>query len=68
MSAKAKMPGVVHTMNVKVGDTVTENQPVGIIEAMKMEMPIVVTNAGVVKFAAQPGDRIEAGGFIVEVE
>jgi len=68
MSALAQMPSVVHTINVKVGDTVSENQQVGTVEAMKMEMPIVVTKGGTVTFVAKLGDRVDPGGILVEVE
>ncbi|RXT58027.1 acetyl-CoA carboxylase biotin carboxyl carrier protein subunit [Lacticaseibacillus chiayiensis] len=44
----APMPGTVTKILVKVGDTVTENQPLMILEAMKMENEIVAPKAGTV--------------------
>ena len=42
------MPGNILRILVNVGDTVTENQPLMILEAMKMENEIVAAKAGVV--------------------
>ena len=42
------MPGNILRILVNVGDTVTENQPLMILEAMKMENEIVASKAGVV--------------------
>lgn len=42
------MPGTILRILVNVGDTVAENQPLMILEAMKMENEIVASKAGVV--------------------
>ncbi|WP_454919994.1 acetyl-CoA carboxylase biotin carboxyl carrier protein subunit [Abiotrophia defectiva] len=42
------MPGTILRILVNVGDTVVENQPLMILEAMKMENEIVASKAGVV--------------------
>ena len=42
------MPGNILRILVNVGDTVSENQPLMILEAMKMENEIVAAKAGVV--------------------
>ena len=42
------MPGTILRILVHVGDTVAENQPLMILEAMKMENEIVASKAGVV--------------------
>lgn len=44
----APMPGTVLKVLVNVGDTVSENQPLLILEAMKMENEIVAGKAGTV--------------------
>ncbi len=43
------LPGVVLSINVKEGDTVSAGQTLMILEAMKMENEINATQAGVVK-------------------
>ena len=44
----APMPGTVTKILVKDGDAVTENQPLMILEAMKMENEIVAPKAGTI--------------------
>ena len=46
---EAPMPGTIFKILVNVGDTVKTNQPVMILEAMKMENEIVATQDGTVK-------------------
>ena len=45
---QSPMPGTILRILVNVGDTVAENQPLMILEAMKMENEIVASKAGVV--------------------
>lgn len=44
----APMPGTILDIHVKVGDTVTANQPVMVLEAMKMENEVVAEQAGTI--------------------
>ena len=44
----APMPGNILKLLVNVGDSVQENQPVMILEAMKMEIPVVAPADGTV--------------------
>lgn len=44
----APMPGTILDIHVKVGDTVVKNQPVMVLEAMKMENEVVADKDGVV--------------------
>ena len=43
------MPGTIFQVHVKEGDEVVEGQELLVLEAMKMENPIVSTAAGKVK-------------------
>ena len=45
----APMPGKIIDVLVKVGDTVSEDDELVILEAMKMENPVYSTAGGVVK-------------------
>jgi acetyl-CoA carboxylase biotin carboxyl carrier protein len=45
----APMVGKIVAIKVKVGDRVQEDDEIAIMEAMKMEMPIVAPASGVVK-------------------
>ena len=65
----APMGGKVIEVKVKVGDTVNEDDEVIIIEAMKMELPIVATGAGTVKeIKCEVGDAVEAEMVLVVLE
>ena len=44
----APMPGTILDIHVKVGDPVTANQPVMVLEAMKMENEVVAEQAGTI--------------------
>ncbi len=45
----APMVGQIVDIKVKVGDQVKEDDEIAVLEAMKMEMPIVAPASGVVK-------------------
>jgi biotin carboxyl carrier protein len=61
--------GVVHKVNVAVGDMVKENQPVVVIEAMKMNTNISSPVAGKVKeIKVNPGDAVQQGQVLVIFE
>ena len=63
------MVGKIVSVSVKVGDKVEENDQVAVLEAMKMEMPVVATLGGVVKQVfVNPGQEVEADTPIVLIE
>ena len=65
----APMGGKVLDVKVKIGDPVKEDDEVIIIEAMKMELPIVATGSGTVKdVKCKKGDSIEADAVMVVLE
>jgi biotin carboxyl carrier protein len=52
-----------------VGDRVAHRQPLLVLEAMKMETPVVSPYDAVVKAVhVQEGDRIAGGALLVELE
>jgi acetyl-CoA carboxylase biotin carboxyl carrier protein len=54
---------------VKAGDHVTEDTVVCVIEAMKMEMPVVAPITGTVKeICVAPGQEVEAEAVIAVIE
>jgi biotin carboxyl carrier protein len=63
------MVGKIVSVTVKVGDWVEENDQVAVLEAMKMEMPIVAPISGVVKeVCVSGGQEVEAEATIAIIE
>ncbi len=65
----APMGGKVIDVKVKSGDTINEDDEVIILEAMKMELPVVATSSGTVKeVLCNSGDSVEADAVLVVLE
>jgi acetyl-CoA carboxylase biotin carboxyl carrier protein len=65
----APMAGKVIDIKVNIGDAVQEDDEVAIIEAMKMEMPILTYADGTVKeIKIAKGDSVEADQVLMIIE
>jgi len=65
----APMAGKIIKILVAPGDTVSEDDEVLILEAMKMEMPVVCSCDGTVKeIKVKEGDAVEAEQAVIIVE
>ena len=65
----APMPGRVVRLLVATGDEVSARQPIVVVEAMKMENELRSSAAGRVRaIRAQPGEAVEKGAVLVELE
>jgi acetyl-CoA carboxylase biotin carboxyl carrier protein len=65
----APMAGKVIEIKVNVGDSVHEDDEVAVIEAMKMEMPILTYTDGTVKeIKIAKGDSVEADQVLMIIE
>ena len=63
------MPATVIRLEVAPGDTVRARQPLVVLEAMKMEIPVHSPFEGTVKAVhVAEGDRIAGGSLLVELE
>lgn len=65
----APMPGIVVSLKVKIGDSVSRGQPLCILEAMKMENEITASKTGVVKeIYVSKGSSVSQGQplFLIE--
>jgi acetyl/propionyl-CoA carboxylase alpha subunit len=66
---QAQMPGTVIRVLVAEGDEVSARQPLLVLEAMKMETPVVSPHEGVVRRVhVAEGDQVAAGALLIELE
>jgi acetyl-CoA carboxylase biotin carboxyl carrier protein len=65
----APMGGKVIDVKVNVGDAVNEGDEVVILEAMKMELPVVAPESGTVKeVKCKKGDAVEADAVLIAMQ
>lgn len=65
----APMPGKVVAFLAKAGDSVTQGQPVAVMEAMKMEHTLTAPRDGVVaELLYAVGDQVAEGGELLRLE
>ena len=68
-SVTAPMVGKILKVEKKVGDRVEEDDVVIVMEAMKMEIPVVAPASGVLKeIKVAPGQAVEAEDTLAEIE
>jgi biotin carboxyl carrier protein len=66
---EAPLPGKIVRVEVTVGNTVEEGGVICIIEAMKMENPILSpAKASVIEVAVSPGQVVKTGEKIAVIE
>ncbi|MDP5170228.1 MAG: acetyl-CoA carboxylase biotin carboxyl carrier protein subunit [Bacteroidia bacterium] len=66
---KAPMPGLIHKIQVAVGDHVEKGQAILVLEAMKMENIIKAPGEGIVKeVLAKEGASVEKGSVLIRFE
>ena len=63
---RSEIAGSVWRIEVAIGDTVTEDDPLVILESMKMEIPLLAPRSGVVKeILVAEGEPIAEGEVAV---
>ncbi|MDD5075497.1 MAG: biotin attachment protein [Sphaerochaetaceae bacterium] len=68
VTVKAPMPGLILRIDVKVGDTVKQNQGIAVMEAMKMENEIFAPEAGTItEIRVKQGDQLSADDVILVI-
>ena len=66
---KAPMAGKIIDIKVNVGDSVSEGDEVVVLEAMKMELPVVAEASGTVKeINCNKGEGVEGEAVLVVLE
>lgn len=65
----APMVGKILKVEKNVGDRVDEDEVVLVMEAMKMEIPVVAPTSGVLKdLKVSPGQAVEADQLLAEID
>ncbi len=65
---RAEMSGVLSAWRVQVGDLVSAQQEIGVMESMKMEIPIVSPVGGTVaELRANAGDFVQEGDTVAVI-
>ena len=68
-SVEAPMVGKILKIEKQVGDHVDEDEVVIVMEAMKMEIPVVAPSSGVLKeLKVSPGQAVEAEQVLAVIE
>ena len=66
---RAAMPGVVVEVKVSEGDDVVEGQTILVLEAMKMQNPLVAEADGkVTRLLCKQGEAVASGALLAEIE
>jgi acetyl-CoA carboxylase biotin carboxyl carrier protein len=69
IDVNSEMTGTVWKILVEIGQKVAEEEPVMLIEAMKMEIPVVAPEAGIVtEILVAEGDMVEDGGLVMRLD
>ncbi|MGF7109176.1 biotin/lipoyl-containing protein [Treponema pedis] len=69
IAVEAPMQGLVLDIFVSVGDTVSEGEELIVLEAMKMQTPIVAPLAGRIKtISVLKGENVETGKVLLTLE
>ena len=65
----SEMTGSVWKILVELGQSVAEDEPILLIEAMKMEIPVFAPEAGTVaEILVAEGDMVEDGGLVLRLD
>ncbi len=66
---KTDITGTVWKVLKRVGDTVEEDEPILILESMKMEIPVAALEHGVVtEIVVKEGDTAPEGSVVARIE
>lgn len=69
VDVETEITGKVWKIETKVGDKVEEEDPIMILESMKMEIPVLAPEAGTIKeIKVAEGDAVEEGQVVAILE
>lgn len=65
----APIPGLIVSVEVKVGTSVAEGDTICVLEAMKMQNPIVAPLAGTItQVSVNPGQAVQSDDLLAIIE
>ncbi len=64
---QAPMPGTIISLTETDGAQVDKDEQICVMEALKMQMTILSTQAGRIKYRVKPGDVVKPGDTIAEI-
>ena len=64
---RSEVAGTVLSIEVKEGDSVAEEAEIALVEAMKMEIPVTTTKAGIITSINVQAGAVIAEGDVVAV-
>ncbi len=64
---KAPMPGLVKKLCFDNGATVKEGDTIVILEAMKMDTPVVASASGVITYSTTAGTNVDTGAVLCTI-
>lgn len=69
VDVKTEITGIIQTIVCDVGESVDEDEPVIMLESMKMHIPIGAPESGTVKeILVEPGDTVTEGSVVARIE
>lgn len=69
IDVKSEITGKVSKIEKVAGDAVAEDESILILESMKMEIPIVASEAGtILEILVKEGDVVKDGSIVARIE
>lgn len=69
INVKTEITGNVWKIVAQIGQTLDEDDPIMILESMKMEIPVAAPEAGtLIEILAQEGDIVSEGTVVARIE
>ncbi len=69
IEVKTEITGVVSTVMAEVGQSLSEDEPILLLESMKMQIPVAAPEDGVLKeILAKEGDTVTEGSVVARIE
>jgi acetyl-CoA carboxylase biotin carboxyl carrier protein len=69
VDVKTEITGIIQMIIRSVGDSVDEDEPVIMLESMKMQIPIAAPESGkVAEILVEQGDTVTEGSVVARIE